>query len=213
MRRSNFTWFDGAREITPSPDGLSHIRNGCYLRGVSAPSKCDRDNVEWGAKPMWFLVDDQNPLNFASRYLAYERTYPCPVAQRQQWAAFSTKRRAARIRACCVAACSPAGGGRHRCSHVACYQITLACAMFGAVLPNHEALAQALLRWESPASVAIYAMMAPSGYASPIEQSNATGAHPQRYLPDFDPSGRAADLRLAVDQLQRGLRGAGTALA
>ena len=95
------------------------------------------------------------------------------------------------------------------------FRVTLACAIFGTGLPNKEALCQALLRWKSPASVAIYAKMAPSDYATAIERSNATCAHPQRdlELPDFDPSGQAADLQLAVDQLERDLRGAKAALA
>ena len=217
MRRNNFAWFDGAAEIYPSLDGLARIRNGCYLRGVSAPSKCDRDNLEWGAKHMWFLVDESNPLNFASQYLAYERAYPCPPEDRHRWAAFSPDgtaepfayARAASLLASLLSVLGIAARTWHA------FRVTLACAIFGTGLPNKEALCQALLRWKSPASVAIYAKMAPSDYATAIERSNATCAHPQRdlELPDFDPSGQAADLQLAVDQLERDLRGAKAALA
>jgi hypothetical protein len=33
-------------------------KNGDLLRGRSAPSKCDRLNIEWGARDMWFRYDD-----------------------------------------------------------------------------------------------------------------------------------------------------------
>ena len=198
MRRSNFAWFDGAEEIIPTSAGLSHIRKGCYLRGISAPSKCDRDNLEWGAKHMWFLVDMDNPLNFASKYLEYEVTHPCPPGDRAQWAAFSptggAKPFAYAKAASLLASLLSVLNSTARTWHA--FRVTLACAIFGTGLANKEALAQALLRWKSPASVAIYAKMTPSDYASSVERSISTCAHPQRDLdlPDFDPSGQAADL-------------------
>ena len=75
--------------LEPTPDGLASVRDGDMLKGTSAPSKADRNNTHWGGRDMWFRVDSSNPLNFAHRYLMWERAHPCPPVERQRWPAFS----------------------------------------------------------------------------------------------------------------------------
>ena len=213
MRRSNFVWFEGDREIEATPAALARIRNGCYLRGKSAPSKCDRDNLEWGARDMWFLVDDTNPLNFASRYLRYERRYPCPPAARRLWAAFSPDggaapfgyARAADLLLKLMTAVLGSAQAAHHSWHA--FRVTIACAIFAKQRGNNEGLAQMLVRWKSPDSVRTYAHMLPSSYANLVEEVTRTDAHPQRdmVLPDLDPCDAAADVQRAVDELERDL--------
>ena len=202
MRRSNFVWFNGDREVEATPAELARIRNGCYLRGKSAPSKCDRDNLEWGARDMWFLVDDTNPLNFASRYLQYERSYPCPPTQRRGWAAFSPDggsapfayARAADLLLKLMTAVLGAAQAALHSWHA--FRVTIACAIFAKQRGNNEGLAQMLVRWKSPDSVRTYAHMLPSRYAAVVEEVTRTDAHPQRdmVLPDLDPCNAAEDV-------------------
>ena len=89
-RRASFTWVDDeGRDLPCTPEVLASRRNGDLLRGRSAPSKCDRLNIEWGGRDMWFRYDDTNPLNFAWRWQQWETAYPCPERERSLWPAFS----------------------------------------------------------------------------------------------------------------------------
>ena len=76
---------------------IASRKNGCLLRSRSAPSKCDRLNVEWGSRDMWFRYDDTNPLNLAWRWQQWELKYPCPESERDRWPAFSPTGRIAMI--------------------------------------------------------------------------------------------------------------------
>ena len=68
-RRCNYVWVDdGGRDLPSTRETIASRRNGHLLKGRSAPSKCDRLNVEWGGRDMWFRFDDTNPLNFAWRW-------------------------------------------------------------------------------------------------------------------------------------------------
>ena len=90
VRRCNFNWVDGNGNDLPNTAAtVASRKNGDLLRGRSAPSKCDRLNVEWGARDMWFRYDDQNPLNFAWRWRQWEEAHPCPASERARWPAFS----------------------------------------------------------------------------------------------------------------------------
>ena len=85
LRRASFVWVDRASNPLPdTPATRASRRNGDLLRGRSAPSKCDRLNIEWGSRDMWFRYDDTNPANFAWRWRQWEDAYPCPPDERQR---------------------------------------------------------------------------------------------------------------------------------
>ena len=88
-RRSNFTLYNNGEEVVITRAALQAARNGWYVRCVSVSSKADQQNTEWGSRPMWFVIDDTQPLNFGAAWLEYERAHPCEPSQRDQWAAFS----------------------------------------------------------------------------------------------------------------------------
>ena len=68
LKRSNFVWVDeSGHDLPNTPEVVAGRANGHLLRGRSAPSKCDRLNIEWGGRDMWFRYDDTNPLNFAQQ--------------------------------------------------------------------------------------------------------------------------------------------------
>ena len=91
VRRSNFHWVDEitGNDLPDVPATWQSRRNGHLLRGRCAASKCDRLNIEWGGKDMWFRYDDSNPFNFAWRWCEWELAHPCPQGARQRWPAFS----------------------------------------------------------------------------------------------------------------------------
>ena len=62
VRRASFVWVDkDGNDLPSSPDVIASRNSGDLLRGKSAPSKCDRLNIEWGGRDMWFRFDDKNP--------------------------------------------------------------------------------------------------------------------------------------------------------
>ena len=87
-----YYFFRALRALHIMPAVVASRRNGHLLRGRSAPSKCDRLNVEWGSKPMWLRYDDSNPLNLVWRWQQWEMAHPCTTAQRATWPAFSPHR-------------------------------------------------------------------------------------------------------------------------
>ena len=59
LRRANFCWVDAnGNDLPATEEILLSRKNGDLLRGRSAPAKCDRLNVEWGAKDQWFRFDE-----------------------------------------------------------------------------------------------------------------------------------------------------------
>lgn len=63
LPRSHFTFHQGGRPLPPTPDGFRSVTDGCYLEVRSCSSKCDPDNMHWGAKSMWFVVDGKAEFN------------------------------------------------------------------------------------------------------------------------------------------------------
>ena len=72
-----------------TPENIRDPKVGWMLWGFCAPSKCDRDLTESGDQEMWFRYNPADPWNFAAAWLAWELEFPCPMDQREQWAAFS----------------------------------------------------------------------------------------------------------------------------
>ena len=89
VRRASFAWVDkDGNDLPSSPEDIASRKNGDLLRGKSAPSKCDRLNIEWGGRDRWFRYDDKNPLNFARHWQQWEMAHPCPERERSWWPAF-----------------------------------------------------------------------------------------------------------------------------
>ena len=89
-KRGSFTWVDeDGNELPSTPETIGTRRKGHLVKGRSSASKCDRLNMEWGSKEMYFRYDDGNPLNFAWRWQQWELEFPCPECERAIWPAFS----------------------------------------------------------------------------------------------------------------------------
>jgi hypothetical protein len=210
-RRDNFAWVDDAGNDLPStPDVISSRRNGCLLRGRSNPSKCDRLNIDWGGRDMWFRYDDTNALNFAWRWRQWEEAYPCPLLERRNWPAFSpsgdaTPFTGARADACLnalLAAVMTAAEAALRSWHSA--RITLATRLFARrtgsatsvrciARDEVEGVIQSLVRWKTPEAMRIYARMEAAQYADYVDMATdlgiaSDGTMPGQ-LPEVDPRG------------------------
>ena len=217
MRRSNFAWFKGNSEITPDAKGLGRLHDGDYLRAKSNPSKCDRDNVEWGSKDMWFRVDHSNPLNFAAVYLNYERTHPCEPDRRGSSAAFSPTGGSQPFAYSTAATRldhlmqSTIGDKEARTRSWHAFRVTIACALLaraGSRGPEEtDALTQVLVRWKTTASVRCYSQLSASSYADHVDEVTRTDAHPHRHaeICDLDASAGAIDLNTAIEELENDL--------
>ena len=209
LQRDNFVPVINGVEHAPTTGNWKRLRNGDYIKGKSAPSKCDRTNALWGSRDMWFLVDDSNPRNFAAAWIQWETTHPCPEAQRSMWPAFS-----------------PSGDNKpfttdmiHRdfkiIIGVACdegakdarfhdFRATLATKLVNDEQP--DAVVQALLRWKTPDSIRVYAEMAPSKYAALVEKTTITRAPSlaaTRDIPEIEPSHACARIEATLEQLSR----------
>ena len=217
-RRANFAWVEERggemRELPSTPDVIASRRNGHLLRGRSAPSKCDRLNIEWGSRDMYFRYDDTNPLNLAWRWQQWELAFPCPECERRRWPAFSptgdaTPFTGGRADSCLnvllALVMSPADAARrtwHSC------RVTLATRLFARrgrrsgpetiEIGSIEGVIQSLVRWKTPEAMRIYARMEPAQYADYVDM--ATNANRQIYddsvpddLPETDPAGVVAE--------------------
>ena len=90
IMRANFVWIDGeGNELSMTVTVIASRIRGNLLRGKSAPSKCDRLNLEWSKQLQWFRLDEDDPLNFAYAFQQWELAHPCPLHERGNWPAFS----------------------------------------------------------------------------------------------------------------------------
>ena len=224
VRRANFSWVDDKGADLPStPANIASRRNGHLLRGRSAPSKCDRLNIEWGGRDMWFRLDDSNPLNFAWRWQQWELEYPCPMGERHRWPAFSpsgdatpfTGKRAEGCLNAVMDAVMTAAEAALRTWHSA--RITLATRLFarrgaaqgaarGIARDEVEGVIQSLVRWKTPEAMRIYARMEPEQYADYVDMATnaaqACGGIAPADLPETDPTGVLADTEAAVAAIE-----------
>ena len=209
VRRSNFTWVDPKGDDLPStPQTVASRVNGNLLRGRSAPSKCDRLNISWGGRDMWFRYDDTNPLNFAWRWRQWEEAHPCPPGERTRWPAFSptgdaTPFTGGRAESCLnvlLAAVMTVAEAAKRSWHSA--RITLATRLFarrgsGAdrsiARDEIEGVIQSLVRWKTLEAMRIYARMEPETYASYVDMATDLGQDSCGEMPadlcEVDPRG------------------------
>ena len=219
VRRSNFNWVDERGNDLPNTAAtVSSRKNGDLLRGRSAPSKCDRLNVEWGARDMWFRYDDRNPLNFAWRWRQWEEAHPCPASERARCPAFSptgdsrpfTGSQADGVLRVLLSLVMTATEAAQRSWH-SC-RITLATRLFarrgeasGIARDEVEGVIQSLVRWKTVEAMRIYARMQPTQYADYVDmatdpRSTTGGAIPED-LPEVDPEGILAETQATIDAI------------
>jgi hypothetical protein len=195
--------------VEPTTANWERLSDGDFVRGKSAPSKCDRTNAHWGSKDMWFRVDSSNPRNFAHAWKMWELRHPCEVGRRGSWPAFSptadgvpftTRAVHADIKTLLAHACD-ATAQPHTFHD---FRATLATKLLRDGEP--DAVIQALLRWKTPDSIRVYAEMSPSQYAERVEQSTLTRApHPsqRRTIPEIEPSDACARIDATLERLQQ----------
>ena len=216
-RRSSFTWVDADyNELPMTPAVIASRRNGCLLRGRSAPSKCDRLNIEWGSRDMWFRYDDTNPLNFAWRWQQWEISHPCPIAERDKWPAFSptgdatpfsgshADRCLRAVLAIVMTAAEAACRSWHSC------RVTIATRLFarrGEQIKRDEieGIVQSVVRWKTPEAMRIYARIEPEQYADYVELATTTDAPASipADLPEIDPEHVLPETEAALAHIER----------
>jgi len=175
LRRSAFVFVspDG-EELDMSPASLRQVRDGWLLRGRANASKCDRDNMEWGDRDMWFRVCMSNPLNFAAAWLLWEQEHPCPAGSRSTWAAFSpdggempwaTKTLQQRYAELLVLAIGEVEAAQ-RSWHA--LRVTAATALNTGKRP--DGAIQCVVRWKTLEAMRLYAKMDRSQYADLVDE-------------------------------------------
>ena len=219
VRRGNFNWVDGnGNDLPNTPATVATRKNGDLLRGRSAPSKCDRLNVEWGARDMWFRYDDQNPLNFAWRWRQWEEAHPCPASERARWPAFSptgdsrpfTGGQADGLLRAVLSLVMTAAEAAQRTWHSA--RITLATRLFarrgeprGIARDEIEGVIQSLVRWKTVEAMRIYARMQSAQYADYVDMATdvhtITGGDIPTDLPEVDPEGILAETQATIEAI------------
>ena len=220
VKRANYSWIDDdGGELPNTREVIASRKNGHLLKGRSAPSKCDRLNVEWGSKPMYFRYDDKNPLNFAWRWQQWELEYPCPPTERQAWPAFSPSGdkvpfTGGRARACLsvilalvMTPIEAAKRSWHSC------RVTIATRLFaqrtsGVPRDEIEGIIQSLVRWKTPEAMRIYARMGAEQYADYVDMATRVEAPPgiPAEMPEIDPEHVVAtqrDTLSAIDADER----------
>ena len=212
VRRASFAWVDADGNDLPStPEVIASRKNGDLLRGKSAPSKCDRLNIEWGGRDMWFRYDDTNPLNFARHWQQWETDYPCPERERSWWPAFSptgdckpfTGKQADALLHTLLAKVMTEAEAARRSWHSG--RITIATRLYarrgakanGIAVDAIEGVIQSLVRWKTPEAMRIYARMEAQRYADYVDMATdarveSDGTTPED-LPEVDPTAVLAE--------------------
>ena len=221
-RRASFAWVDDDRRDLPSTPEVIRTRcNGHLLRGRSSASKCDRLNIEWGSRDMWFRYDDTNPVNFAWRWQQWELAHPCPIGERQAWPAFSPdgsatpftgKKADACLRLMLPLVMSAVEATRkswHSC------RVTIATRLMarradgrragGIARDEIEGVIQTLVRWKTAEAMRIYARMDATQYADYVDMATdvrqAAGCDVPADMPEIDPAGVVAENEVALAAL------------
>ena len=220
LMRANFKLFRGPVCLPMTRANLLAARDGDFICAKSAPSKCDRNNVVWGANDMWFRIKSADPLNFAWQWVQWELAYPCPTEERKAWAAFSPTGTAAPFTGQFAAACldtlmmvtiGPAEAAL-RSWHA--FRVTIACALLATDRYKKDpqagdALIQTMVRWRTPDSIRTYGKMLPSDYADNVDLVTTTDAHRAADLAStvtIDATAPRIDLEAAIAELERDAR-------
>ena len=158
--------------------------------------------------------------NFAAVYAHWESEYPCPVGERDAWAAFSPDGNekpftCVNLRALLTVlmlATIGAAEAALRSWHV--FRVTIACCLmtrpeYKANPQAQEALIKMLVRWKTPESVRRSAKTLPNDYADHIDAVTATDGHPaanMRHQITIDPTAGYEDIEAAIAELETKLR-------
>jgi hypothetical protein len=208
LSRGDFDPVIGGIVYEPTFENFKLVRAGDYIRGKSAPSKCDRTNAHWGAKDMWFEVDPTSLFNFACDWVDFELSHPCPPPSRRATPAFSptgdaTPLTTATLHAQHKELMAAADPTADHTFHD--WRARLAQALVNAGCS--DAVIQAALRWKSPQSIQAYAGLPPSEYARMVEDAAARDAATPstRTIPIYDPSEACAQMDDAIKALERDL--------
>ena len=219
MRRSNFTWVDeDERDLPSTPSVISSRKNGNLLRARSAPSKCDRLNIDWGGRDMWFRYDDTCPLNFAWRWRQWEEAHPCPMHERHRWPAFSptgdempfTGGKAESCLNALMDAAMSTADALVRSWHSA--RITIATRLFarrgqvnGIARDDVEGVIQSLVRWKTPEAMRLYTRTRPNHYADYVDMVTDLSVSSDGVMPDdlceVDPRGVYAETMDTIEAI------------
>ena len=216
LRRSNFSPFKDGVELEATVESWASLINGDMIRAHPGPSKCDRDNVSFGNIKQWFRYDDTNPLNFAAVWAEWEINYPCPVDERDTWAAFSPDGdehpfSCASLRALLtVLMLATIGAAETALRSWHAFRVTIACCLmarpeYRANPQAQEALIQMLVRWKTPESVRRYAKTLPCDYADHVDAVTRTDGHPladMRHKVTIDPTACYEDIEAAIAELE-----------
>ena len=217
VMRDNFTWVDEDEHDLPStPEVVASRKNGDYLKGRSAPSKCDRLNVEWGARDQWFRYDDSSRLNFAYQWQQWELRCPCPLEQRKAWPAFSpsgnsipfsTSKAASLFHTLLVCAIGAADAA-HRTIHS--FRTTIASALGAARAKGRvdiiDSVIQGIVRWKSVDSLKMYEHMPKAQFADYVHIATTTDGGPmgREDMPTIGPADTVDALMTSIDVLTAG---------
>jgi hypothetical protein len=173
LRRSSVLWeINGALHTDPDPELLRSLVPGRDKAVIKPPrSKADQSGVIWGAHPIWIVFDGTDVANAAWWLQRLELAFPVRGARRLYTALFFTDARSftpmsqstvdtylGHILRVNVAPDKVASYSFHS------FRIGFACALLAANCPYD--MIQALARWRSDRSVAIYARLNPSDYAA-----------------------------------------------
>ena len=164
---------------------------------------------------MWFRVDSSNPLNFAHRFLMWERAHPCPPAERHRWPAFSHGGGQAPLRPEAVrawhkeATTHVLGEQQAKLRTWHALRATLISALVayrdkeGRPLDNVEGIGQMLVRWKSLESLRIYLKIRDSAYADYVDIATSTDGSnvAAEDLPPHGPEDAAQDIDRAIEAL------------
>ena len=191
LMRSNIMLLDqGTFEpIEVNVPNLEAIKNGDIIGAITAPSKCDRLNVEWSKQRQYFRYNDKDPLNFAVAWVEYEWLFPCQPDDRHKWPAFSvtgddaapSRQQSANDykRLLTVAIGEDDAKGRTIHSNRARLASALAAARASGGHPGiTDAVIQMCLRWKTIQSLMSYNKTAPTVYADLVDLGTYTDAGP-----------------------------------
>jgi len=181
-------------ELPMTPFNLAWVPDGTLIRVRAGPSKCDREDTEWGDRDMWFRVDRSNPLNFAAAWLEWELAHPCALEDRGKWAAFSpdggprpfTTRALQRDFMQAVTVAIGAEEAARRSFHA--LRVTAATALNTRKRP--DGAIQCVLRWKTLEAMRLYAKMNRTHYADLVDEITTTEIEVTRAAsnPALEPS-------------------------
>ena len=160
----------GGREYrAPSLRLLASAAVGDYVIGAPPCAKNDPLRTFFGNQPVYFAYRPDVPWSFAARRIEYELAFPIPPHERRTTPLFIGPDKAAlrksladRIFAAMIARCPLIRAEQRTWYSLHSFRVTLACALLATGASSAQI--QALCRWKSVESLAIYARLNPADY-------------------------------------------------